>query len=193
MKKIMSYIGALAIGGFALVSPVYAHVSLIPNKATPGSTSYMVRVLNEKEIPTVEVRLLVPEGTEVNRVGYLAGWSHTFKREGAVAKPKGAMEEGVHTDEEKGAADEGRVTEITWTGKMSAGEYIEFPLIAKYTGEPTVLAWKAYQKYSDGEVVPWDGSSEKAELAKVEIVKSLANEGSAVSSTMTAQAGSTPW
>jgi uncharacterized protein YcnI len=193
MKKLVSSIGALAIASFALVSPVYAHVSLIPNKATPGATSFMVRALNEKEIQTVELRLLVPDGVEVNRVGYLAGWSHTFKREEVEKKAETAMEGKTHADEDEGASEEGRVKEIIWTGKMSEGEYVEFPIIAKYVGEPATLEWKAYQKYANGEIIPWDGSSEKAELAKVEIVTSLPTQGSAVSATAASQTGSAPW
>ena len=49
------------------------------------------------------------------------------------------------------------VTEIDWTdGNLPVGQRVDFLFQAQVPPTPTTLKWKAYQTYSDGEVVSWD-------------------------------------
>ena len=52
----------------ASASQVSAHVSLSPKEAVVGYTTFTVNVPTEKEIPTTEIRVVVPDGVEVHGV-----------------------------------------------------------------------------------------------------------------------------
>lgn len=151
--------------------PVSAHVRLDPSTTVVGRQVYGMRVPNEKDIPTTKVRLVVPEGVEVTGVLPISGWSHSEKKVKVEASAEEAA--GGHSDEE---ATE-RITEVTWEGgEIKAGEYIIFNFSTNYTGEPKEVVWKAYQTYSDGSVVPWDGSSDEAEAPTVKITAESASD-----------------
>ncbi len=153
------------------VVPASAHVRLDPSTTVVGRQVYGVRVPNEKEIPTTKMRLVVPEGVEVTGVLPVSGWSHSEKKVKVEAPAEEAA--GGHSDE---AATE-RITEITWEGgEIKAGEYMVFNFSTNYTGEPKEVVWKAYQTYSDGSVVPWDGSSDEAEAPTVKITAESASD-----------------
>lgn len=171
MKKSLAIISALTIFGLTLTNPVFAHVSVSPKEMTPGSQAFTFHVPNEQAEPTVSVKIQVPDGVEVTGIMSIPGWTHQEKHEEAKQKPQGFnLVQPVFADH--AAEDLGRITEITWTGgKIAAGEYAEFSLTAKYTGEPKELNWKAYQTYADGDTVPWDGSDEKSPAPKVTVVK----------------------
>lgn len=171
MKKSLAIVSALTIFGLTLTNPVFAHVSISPTEMTPGSQSFTLRVPNEQAEATVAVRVEVPDGVEVTGVKSLSGWTHQEKHEAVMQKPQGfRIIQQVFADH--AAEDTGRITEITWTGgKIMPGEYTEFSLSAKYTGEPKELNWKAYQTYADGDTVAWDGSDEKSPAPKVTVVK----------------------
>lgn len=150
---------------FVFADRVYAHISLSPKEAVPGYTTFTVNVPTEKEIPTVEVRVIVPEGAEVHGVAPVAGWMHSEK--------KATEEVGMGDDHKAGELEHGKVTEIIWNGgKIAEGEFVQFPISVSYAGDPNVLVWKAYQKYSDGSVVAWDDSDEKKPAPKVTILAS---------------------
>lgn len=141
-----------------------AHVRLDPSTAVVGRQTYYVRVPNEKDIPTVNVRLVVPANVEVTGVLSAPGWTHSEKTE-AIEHDGEQAETGGHGDE---AAT--RITEITWSGgQISKGEYMLFGIATNYTGSPAELTWKAYQTYSDGTIVPWDDSSDEGPAPKVSI------------------------
>lgn len=156
MKKILFLLAAVLVIAVQGAS-AHAHVTLSPRKAVVGRQAYDVRVPNEKNIPTVKLQLLVPDGVTVTGVQQLSGWRHTTKAESGGAD-----------DGHGGTLD--RITEITWEGgAVQPGEYMVFSFATNYQGDPTELAWKAYQTYSDGSVVPWDDSSENAPAPKVTI------------------------
>lgn len=171
MKKLLIIILTLAVLSLTLTSPVLAHISVNPKEAMPGSQSFTFRVPNEQEEPTVAVKVTVPDSVEVTGIMSLSGWSHQEKREVAAQKPQG-LRLIPQAFADHPAEETGRITEITWTGgKIGPGEYAEFSLTAKYEGEPKELIWKAYQTYSDGDTIPWDGSDEKHPAPKVMVVK----------------------
>lgn len=163
MKKIIQG-SILAVSMFALVGSVSAHVTLSPKEAVVGYTTFTVNVPTEKEIPTVAVRVVVPEGAEVHGVAPVPGWTHAEKK-AQEEVPLGEK----HEDDEDG---HGKVTEITWSGgSIANGEFMQFPISVSYAGDPKQLVWKAYQTYSDGSVVAWDDTNEKNPAPKVSMVK----------------------
>jgi uncharacterized protein YcnI len=162
MKYVGVIIGMLAMM-FVLAGKVSAHVTLQPKEAVVGYTVSSVRVPNEKDVPTVKVHVLVPEGATVHGIKPVEGWQYSVVRE----EPK----EDASSSEDHHAA-EGRITEITWTGgKIGVGEFMEFPLSVQYAASVESVTWKAHQTYADGEVVPWDGSDEGHPAPVVTVLK----------------------
>lgn len=142
---------------------VSAHVSVQPKEVVAGYVVSSVRVPNEKDIATVAVRVVIPEGVDVHGVMPIAGWTHTEKREVVAGS---ATDGDDHTEKR-----EGRITEVAWSGgKIAVGEFMEFPLSVQYMGDTDKVAWKAYQTYATGEVVPWDGSDEKHPVPVVTVL-----------------------
>jgi uncharacterized protein YcnI len=140
-----------------------AHVTLDPKEGVIGYQRYTVTVPNEKDIPTVELRLVVPENVDIMGVAPIAGWAHSEKREAV---------EHNETSEDHDHAQQGRITEITWTGgQIKSGEYLSFGVSTRYEGEAADITWKAYQKYADGSVVAWDGADEKLPAPVVSITE----------------------
>jgi uncharacterized protein YcnI len=139
----------LALAFFA--APAAAHVTLDPNEAVVGWQQYGINIPNEKDMPTVELRLIVPDGVDVMGILPIAGWTHTEKT--VPAEKTASMDDESPTE---------RITEITWSGgKINPGEFMTFRISTRYEGNPAELTWKAYQKYSDGTIVAWDGTGDE--------------------------------
>lgn len=119
-------------------SHALAHVVVTPNEAGLAlRQDFTVGVPNEKEIPTTQIRLMIPGGLESVTPYVKPGWTVTMKT--------------------TGEGEEEKVTEITWSdGEISEGLRDDFVFRAMTPSEPTTLLWKAYQSYSDGTVVSWD-------------------------------------
>ncbi len=168
MEKI-KYAGvALGIALF-VAGPVSAHITVQPKEAVAGYSVSVIRVPNEKDVATTNVRVVVPEGVDVHGIMPIAGWQYSVKRE---TPP----ESSANTDDHGGDdhADSGRITEVTWSGgKIGAGEFMEFPLSVQYAAGSQKVEWKAYQTYAGGEIVPWDGSDEKHPAPVVTVVSQV--------------------
>jgi len=115
-----------------------AHVVVRPNEVGIGQRlNFVVSVPTEEDTPTIQVRLVIPEGVRSVRPNVKPGWTISVKREG-----EGESE---------------RVTEITWSGgRIPAEQRDEFIFSAQAPVEPTTLAWKAYQTYGSGNIVSWN-------------------------------------
>lgn len=143
-KNIVSAVlfsAAMFIGSVSIAS---AHVSVKPNEAKVGAfTSFSVGVPVERDVPTVAIRLVIPEGLNHVTPVVKPGWKIEVKRGAASG-------EGEH-------ADEAAITEITWSGnEIPAGFRDDFGFSAQVPTSATTLQWKAYQTYKDGAVVSWD-------------------------------------
>ncbi|MEX0617173.1 MAG: YcnI family protein [Candidatus Woykebacteria bacterium] len=123
--------------GLAATS-VFAHVVVKPDEVGLAARQvFTVSVPNEMEIPTVALRLVIPEGLDSVIPNVKPGWKIAIKKEG------------------KG--EEAKEVEINWTGGLiPEGQRDEFLFSAQAPGEKANLLWKAYQTYSDGTVVSWD-------------------------------------
>jgi len=137
MKKLITFLTSLTIF-FVLVQPAFAHVVVKPNEVGVAQyQTFTVGVPNEKDVPIVSVRLLVPDGVGEITPNVKPGWTITTKPWG-----KGDNSEGI---------------EIDWTGgSIPSGQRDDFFFSAQVPVSEMTLNWKAYQTYKDGSVVSWD-------------------------------------
>jgi uncharacterized protein YcnI len=69
----------------ALANPAAAHVVVSPEEVTAGEYETLtVSVPTEKEIPTTEIRVEVPEGFLLSGVQPVPGWEHAFEEDGGI-------------------------------------------------------------------------------------------------------------
>lgn len=131
----LAVVGVLASVLFA-AAPVatFAHVVVKPGEAVTGAyQTFTTSVPNEKDIPTVGLRVVIPESIDSVTPTVKPGWEIQTKKSGE------------------------RVTEITWTGGSIPAEMRdEFTFSAHLPSEAGDIHWKAYQTYQDGTVVSWD-------------------------------------
>src|SRR5918997_1416718 len=134
----------------------WAHVRVLPEEVPADSFEVLtVRVPTEREVPTTEVRVDVPEGFTVSRVEPVPGWDYELEEEA------------------------GAVSAITWSGgEIGETEFQQFDIQGRTPAEPGEYAWNAYQTYAGGEVVEWIGSAGSEEEASVvRVVESGSGEG----------------
>jgi uncharacterized protein YcnI len=122
----------------------WAHVEISPEEANAGdSKEFTLKVEQELDSPTTEVRLEIPDGFVVTDVPETPGWQASSE-DNAVVWSGGQI-----TPEEDSA---------------------EFTFQARAPEETGIYAWKVFQTYKDGEVVEWtgsEGSEEPAPLVEV--------------------------
>jgi uncharacterized protein YcnI len=158
MKRLSFVVsGVLGVGAMLAVSaPAWAHVVVSPEEVTAGDYETLtVSVPTEKEIPTTEIRVEVPEGFLLSGVQPVPGWEHTFEEDGGV------------------------VTAVTFSGgEIRPRKFQQFLVQAQAPEEPGEYPWKAFQTYKDGSVVEWTGAPDSEEPASVVEVVSGGSEHS---------------
>jgi uncharacterized protein YcnI len=140
----------------AVAGTSWAHVVVTPDEvAAEDYETLTVSVPTEKEIPTTEVRVEVPDGFTVSGVQPVPGWDYEFEEDG------------------------GLITSITWSGgEIGPREFQQFLLQAQAPQEPGEYPWRAFQTYEDGSVVEWTGPPDAEEPASVvEVVSASSAEG----------------
>jgi uncharacterized protein YcnI len=144
MKKIVAILPILAL---FVATAASAHVSVKPAQVGIGAfQTFTVSVPTEKDVPTVGVRLVVPEGLEHVSPTVKPGWTINLVHGAGTAQST-----------EPGHAAEEVVKEIVWTaGSIPAHFRDEFTFSAKVPASETNIVWKAYQTYRDGSVVGWE-------------------------------------
>lgn len=134
LKKLpLTLLAALGLV-LASSSSAFAHVTVKPGEVSTATyQTFTVNVPNEKEIPTVSVKVLIPKGVSSVTPTKKVGWNVSAeKADGAVAS-------------------------IAWSGgEIGDGLRDEFSFSAKTPEKTGELKWKAYQTYADGTVVSWD-------------------------------------
>jgi uncharacterized protein YcnI len=147
MKRLSIVVGGiLGVGAMLAVSAsAWAHVVVSPEVVTAGDYETLtVSVPTENEIPTTEIRVVVPEGFLLSGVQPVPGWEHTFEEDGGVVRA------------------------VTFTGgEIRPREFQQFLLQAQASEEPGEYPWKAIQTYEDGNVVEWTGPPDSEEPASV--------------------------
>jgi uncharacterized protein YcnI len=133
---------------FAFVALVFvlpflasAHVVVKPSEVGVGAwQTFNVSVPVEKDIPTTELRLVIPEGLESVTPNVKPGWTINMLK--------------------MGEGEDAVVSEISWTGgSIPAGMRDDFYFSAHVPAGEGTLIWKAYQTYEDGSVVSWDSDA----------------------------------
>ena len=157
MKRLLFVVsGVLGVGALLAVSaPAWAHVVVSPEEVRAGDYETLtVSVPTEKEIPTTEIRIEVPEGFLLSGVQPVPGWEYSFEEDGGI------------------------VTAVTFSGgEIRPREFQQFLVQAQAPEEPGEYPWKAIQTYEDGSVVEWVGAPESEEPASVIEVVSGGSEG----------------
>ena len=137
--RLRQFVCLLAVGAF-FAAQAFAHVSVNPRRAISGThhVAFTVRAPVEKDIPTVELKILIPPewkdaGGQVDRVELDPLWDVSIERD-----------------------EDNWIKSVTWSGAEAPDfSFIQFNVIItmpKLTGMQQI---KAYQKYSDGSVVAW--------------------------------------
>jgi uncharacterized protein YcnI len=111
-----------------------------------ASETYRLQVPVEKNLATTEVRLIVPDGFRLSRFQQTPGWTRS-----------------VLTDTN------GRISEVTWKGELSPGEFQRFVFQGTNPAAAGSLVWKVYQKHADGSTTAWDDTSPETPASRVEI------------------------
>ncbi|PWW07426.1 uncharacterized protein YcnI [Paenibacillus cellulosilyticus] len=160
MKK-FAVAATMAVSMLAFSGIASAHVTVQPTQVQAGTYQVLaVRVPSEeKDINTVKIKVNVPAEINVSRVEPKPGWKYEVER----------------------SADD-VITSITWTAEgsgLSATEFTEFRVSGKVADDATQLVWKAYQTYSDGQVVEWVGGDGADKPASVTTVTPAAEGGDA--------------
>jgi YD repeat-containing protein len=155
MKSLFALCAAL-ITLVLTVGSAAAHVTVSPTEARPStSVTFSVRVPVELEQPTIRLRVEFPDGVTVSRFQPKPGWQRSVDRDAS-----------------------GRITAVTWTGgRIEAGEYDDFELIARTPDQAGKIAFKAYQTYQSGETHEWIDAEGAARPAAIVDVR--ANAGAA--------------
>jgi uncharacterized protein YcnI len=131
----------VGISSLVITSNAFAHVTVKPAEVvSSGFQTFSVNVPNEKDISTVSVRVLIPEGLAYVQPTQKAGWQISVEKEGSGL--------------------DASVTSITWSGNEVKADFRdEFTFSGQVPDKTTELQWKAYQTYADGSVVAWDKAS----------------------------------
>ncbi|QJD87550.1 YcnI family copper-binding membrane protein [Cohnella herbarum] len=157
MKRSFSLVLVLMMS-LAFAGLASAHVTVQPKEVPAGSYQvFTVRVPSEKEAATTTVKVAIPDNVNVSRFEPKADWTYEI---------------------EKGAED--KIVSVTWkaTGNgLGATEFGEFRMQGKVADDANELTWKAYQTYSDGEVVEWTGAADADKPASVTTVTAATGDG----------------
>ena len=123
---------------FVVAGTALAHVEVSPSQVPAGATeTFTIEVPTEKEIPTTEVRLELPEGFEATGAEAPDGW------QGEV-----------------------RGNDLVWTGgEIPVANSEEFSFEATAPDEAGNFSLATIQTYEDGSVAEWAGAPDSEEPA----------------------------
>ena len=133
-----------------LITPTLAiaHAVVYPRTSTPGAyEKYVLRVPNEKNVPTTRVELRFPTDVRVVSFGDVPGWQLETLTDSAR-----------------------NIVGAVWTGTLQPARFVELPFIAVNPRADTRLAWPAFQTYADGERVEWTGPEDSDRPASSTVI-----------------------
>ena len=137
-RRLEPIVGVLLLCCALLIAPAlaFAHAVVFPKTSTPGAyEKYVLRVPNERDVPTLRVEIHFPVGLRVVSFSEVPGWRLH-----------------VVTDSAQ------RIIGAIWSGVLPKDRFVEFPFVAVNPKDSTSLAWPAYQTYEGGERVEWTSS-----------------------------------
>jgi uncharacterized protein YcnI len=129
-------VASLAVACMLLVPALArAHVTVWPRSAARGAFErYVVRVPNERNVPTTRVEIHFPAEVRISSFLEVAGWQLEVLTDSA-----------------------GKIRGAVWTGSLPPKRFVEFPFIGVNPKEGERVVWPAVQTYEGGEVVQWNG------------------------------------
>jgi uncharacterized protein YcnI len=136
-------IGSRALGVSALVTTLslvvttlaLAHAVVYPKASTTGAFErYVLRVPNERKVPTTRIEMQFPSDVRVSSFQDVPGWAIEVKRDTAQ-----------------------RIVGAAWTGSLPPERFVELPFVAANPKTATEIQWPVIQTYSDGELAEWTG------------------------------------
>lgn len=138
------------VGGLSVAVPsaALAHAVVYPKVSQPGAyEKYVLRVPNERDVPTIRVEIHFPSGLRVVSFSQVAGWELTVLRDSAQS-----------------------IIGAVWTGVLPKERFIEFPFVAVNPKDNSSLTWPTYQTYQGGERVDWTGPDSSKSPASSTII-----------------------
>ncbi|MDB4871354.1 MAG: nuclear export factor [Gemmatimonadales bacterium] len=132
-RRTAGQVGRLLIALFLISSVAWARAVVFPRTSAPGAfEKYSLRVVNERDVPTIRVEIRFPEALQVISFGDVPGWKVQILRDSAQ-----------------------RIRGAVWTGALEKQHFVEFPFLALNPKDSTSLSWPTYQTYQGGEIVEW--------------------------------------
>src|SRR5437867_2937339 len=134
------------LGILLLVTTAWGHSDLDPRQSIPNKwETYTLNVPTETEVPTVQVRLLVPRDFEIEMIEHSPLWQITRSRD-----------------------ERGYIREVTWSGSSIPPQtFAEFKLLVRNPATPGTSLWKIEQSYQDGNVATWEAQTQIVPQASV--------------------------
>lgn len=131
-----------------------AHAVVFPKQSAPGAyEKYVLRVPNEKDVPTTRVEMRFPAGVRVVSFGDVAGWKLEEVRDSANA-----------------------IVAAIWTGTLAPERFVEFPFVAVNPASG-ILSWPVNQEYEGGERVDWTGAPDSERPASMTTIANVGKGG----------------
>lgn len=146
---------ALAVTSLLAARPAAAHAVVYPKTSAAGAyEKYVLRVPNEKGVPTTRIEIRFPADARVISFADVPGWRLQ-----------------VITDKA------GRITGAVWTGTLPPQRFVELPFVAVNPKSSATLVWPAFQTYSDGDRVEWTGQEQDKHPASFTQIGAAATTG----------------
>jgi uncharacterized protein YcnI len=145
MKKNIIVFLSVSLIALSSAPPIFAHVTVKPSEVNIAQrTNFSVSVPTEEDNPTIAVKLIIPDGVQSVRPNVKPGWKIELKK--------------------TGQGEDVKVSEIIWTGgNIPVDQKDEFIFSAQAPANGTTIVWKAYQTYSDGDIVAWENDPKVVE------------------------------
>ena len=157
LRRVLAVASLLCAAGALVPSVAHAHVTVWPRSAARGAFErYVVRVPNERNVPTTRVEVHFPAEVRISSFLEVAGWQLQVLTDSA-----------------------GKITGAVWTGSLPAKRFIEFPFIGVNPKEGDRVVFPATQTYEGSEVVQWSGPEGSKTPASVTTLTERPAAGSA--------------
>ena len=123
----------------SLMATAWGHSDLDPRQSIPNKwETYTLNVPTETEVPTVQVRLLVPREFEIEMLEHNQVWQITRTRDAR-----------------------GYIRDVTWSGSSIPPQtFAEFKLLVRNPTAPGTYVWNIEQSYQDGTVATWEAQTQ---------------------------------
>ncbi len=124
---------------------VWGHVDLDPRQSIPKKWElYTLNVPTEKEVPTVAVRLRVPEAFEIEVIEHSRVWQMATQRDAR-----------------------GFIREVRWSGSQIPPQTFEnFKFLARNPNAAGIYRWTIEQHYQTGDPATWEAQTQIISLER---------------------------